>query len=153
MLVVSGVVRQRPAGQENHSMETGDVELELDTVHTVSPAHPNPPFQQSRHLVTREQLRLQHRYLDLRRPDLQYNLAFRSALMMKMREFLISKKFLDIETPTLFRRTPGGAKEFIVPTRVENKYYSLVQSPQQFKQLLMVGGNHQPITFLLYLEY
>ena len=59
---------------------------------------------------------------------------------MKMREFLVSKRFLDIETPTMFRRTPGGAKEFVVPTHIKDKFYSLVQSPQQFKQLLMVGG-------------
>ena len=140
VVVVKGTVRRRPEGQENTNMQTGHIEVELEEVLESNKADPNLPFQQSKHLSTKEQLRLQYRYLDLRRPELQYNLAIRSALTMKMREFLVSKKFLDIETPTLFRRTPGGAKEFVVPTRLENKYYSLVQSPQQFKQLLMVGG-------------
>ena len=140
VLVVAGTVLRRPEGQENTKMETGYIEVELEDVLEANKANPNLPFQQSKHLSAKEQLRLQYRYLDLRRPQLQYNLAIRSALTMKMREFLVSKKFLDIETPTLFRRTPGGAKEFVVPTRLENKYYSLVQSPQQFKQLLMVGG-------------
>jgi len=140
VLVVNGVVIPRPEGQENFQMETGEIEVELESVEEVIKADPNLPFQQSKHLTAKEQLRLQYRYLDLRRPELQYNLAIRSALTMKMREFLTSKKFLDIETPTLFRRTPGGAKEFVVPTRMKNKFYSLVQSPQQFKQLLMVGG-------------
>ena len=140
VLVVAGKVLRRPEGKENTNMETGYIEVELEEVLEANRANPNLPFQQSKHLSANEQLRLQYRYLDLRRPQLQYNLAIRSALTMKMREFLVSKKFLDIETPTLFRRTPGGAKEFVVPTRLENKYYSLVQSPQQFKQLLMVGG-------------
>ena len=140
VLVVRGVVQPRPEGQQNVNMETGYIEVELEAVEEVSKSLPSLPFQQSKHLQTKEPLRLQHRYLDLRRPDLQYNLAIRSALTMKMREFLTGKKFLDIETPTLFRRTPGGAKEFLVPTRTKDRFYSLVQSPQQFKQLLMVGG-------------
>ena len=140
VLVVRGVVQPRPEGQENVNMETGYIEVELEAVEEVSKSLPSLPFQQSKHLQTKEPLRLQYRYLDLRRPDLQYNLAIRSALTMKMREFLTGKKFLDIETPTLFRRTPGGAKEFLVPTRTKDRFYSLVQSPQQFKQLLMVGG-------------
>ena len=140
VLVVRGVVQPRPEGQQNVNMETGYIEVELEAVEEVSKSLPSLPFQQSKHLQTKEPLRLQYRYLDLRRPDLQYNLAIRSALTMKMREFLTGKKFLDIETPTLFRRTPGGAKEFLVPTRTKDRFYSLVQSPQQFKQLLMVGG-------------
>ncbi|KZR96366.1 Aspartyl-tRNA synthetase, partial [Daphnia magna] len=81
-----------------------------------------------------------HRYLQLRHESMQRNIRLRSEIAMKMREFLIrSHGFVDIETPTLFRRTPGGAQEFVVPTRMPGKFYSLVQSPQQFKQLLMVG--------------
>ena len=140
VLVINGTVKRRPEGQTNSKMTTGDIEIELEAVIDISKADPNPPFQQSKHQSVNEHLRLQYRYLDLRRPDLQYNLEVRSALMMRMREFLTSKKFLDIETPTLFRRTPGGAKEFVVPTHTKAKFYSLVQSPQQFKQLLMVGG-------------
>lgn len=140
VLVLNGIVKRRPEGQENLKMESGLIEVELDSVVETSEADPNLPFQQSKHIQAKEALRLQYRYLDLRRPEIQYNLAVRSALTMKMRQFLVEKKFLDIETPTLFRRTPGGAKEFLVPTRISNKFYSLVQSPQQFKQLLMVGG-------------
>jgi len=140
VLVLDGIVKKRPEGQENLKIESGHIEVEIESLVEASGADPNPPFQQSKHLKTREELRLQYRYLDLRRPEIQYNLAIRSALTMKMRQFLVEKKFLDIETPTLFRRTPGGAKEFVVPSRTASKFYSLVQSPQQFKQLLMVGG-------------
>jgi len=140
VLMLKGVVRKRPEGQENSTMSSGQVEVELEALLETSAANPNLPFQQTKHLQPKEQLRLKYRYLDLRRPEIQYNLAIRSALTMKMRQFLVDKKFLDIETPTLFRRTPGGAKEFVVPTRTAKKFYSLVQSPQQFKQLLMVGG-------------
>lgn len=140
VLLINGTVKNRPEGQTNFKMDTGDIEIELEAVIDVSKADPNPPFQQSKHRSVNEHLRLQYRYLDLRRPDLQHNLEVRSDLMMRMREFLTSKRFLDIETPTMFRRTPGGAKEFVVPTHTRDKFYSLVQSPQQFKQLLMVGG-------------
>merc|ERR1719295_40042 len=138
--MLKGVVRKRPEGQENSTMSSGQVEVELEALLETSAANPNLPFQQTKHLQPKEQLRLKYRYLDLRRPEIQYNLAIRSALTMKMRQFLVDKKFLDIETPTLFRRTPGGAKEFVVPTRIKDRFYSLVQSPQQFKQLLMVAG-------------
>jgi len=140
VMILNGTVKRRPEGQENLKMESGHIEVELDSIVETNEADPNLPFQQSQFVQAKEGLRLQYRYLDLRRPELQYNLAVRSALTMKMRQFLVEKKFLDIETPTLFRRTPGGAKEFLVPTRNRDKFYSLVQSPQQFKQLLMVGG-------------
>ncbi|XP_073903532.1 aspartate--tRNA ligase, mitochondrial isoform X3 [Castor canadensis] len=88
-----------------------------------------------------EALRLQYRYLDLRSFQMQYNLRLRSEMVMKIREYLCNLHgFVDVETPTLFKRTPGGAKEFLVPSREPGKFYSLPQSPQQFKQLLMVGG-------------
>ncbi|KAG9461901.1 hypothetical protein GDO78_015442 [Eleutherodactylus coqui] len=84
---------------------------------------------------------MQYRYLDIRSAQLQYNLRLRSRMVMKMREYLCNQHgFVDVETPTLFKRTPGGAKEFLVPTQEPGKFYSLPQSPQQFKQLLMVGG-------------
>ncbi|XP_064004292.1 aspartate--tRNA ligase, mitochondrial isoform X4 [Pogoniulus pusillus] len=88
-----------------------------------------------------EALRMQYRYLDLRSFQLQYNLRLRSRVVMRMREYLCNLHgFVDVETPTLFKRTPGGAKEFLVPSREAGKFYCLPQSPQQFKQLLMVGG-------------
>lgn len=140
VMVVEGIVRKRPEDQFNTNMDTGCVEVELCKIREVSPAMPNLPLQQKKQLFANEPLRLQHRYLDLRRPELQASLALRSDITMKIRQFLVGQGFWDIETPTLFRRTPGGAKEFIVPTRIPNKFYSLVQSPQQFKQLLMIGG-------------
>ena len=140
VLVLKGIVQQRPDGQENRQMETGEVEVELTEVVEAARAQPNLPIQQSKHVAAKEAIRMQYRYLDLRNPQLQRNLILRSEVTMRMRQFLTSKNFLDIETPTLFRRTPGGAKEFVVPTRLKGKFYSLVQSPQQFKQLLMVGG-------------
>jgi len=140
VITVTGTVRRRPEEQVNQKMETGTIEIELHNVVEVSPAKPSLPFQQNIHILPKEDLRLQYRYLDLRRRKLQENLKFRSDLIMKMRQFLIKENFVDVETPTLFRRTPGGAKEFIVPSRIKDRFYSLVQSPQQFKQLLMVGG-------------
>merc|ERR1719510_111424 len=140
VVVVKGIVRRRPDGQENPKMTTGGIEVELLNVVETSPAKSNLPIQQSKHVGAKEALRMQYRYLDLRNPALQRNLMLRSQITMAMRQFLVNKGFLDIETPTLFRRTPGGAKEFVVPTRLQGKFYSLVQSPQQFKQLLMVGG-------------
>merc|ERR1719376_1148154 len=116
------------------------VEEELENVVQISQAEDNLPFPQNKHLLPNEELRMRYRYLDLRRKYLQDTLKFRSDFVMGIRQFLVTNGFLDIETPTLFRRTPGGAKEFLVPTRNKNRFYSLVQSPQQFKQLLMVGG-------------
>jgi len=140
VVTITGNIRARPDGQTNAKMPTGSVEVELADIVEVCPAECALPFQQNEHILPKEELRMQYRYLDLRRPELQRNLKFRSDLLAKMREFLIGHDFLDIETPTLFRRTPGGAKEFLVPSRSKDKFYSLVQSPQQFKQLLMVGG-------------
>ncbi|XP_064310620.1 aspartate--tRNA ligase, mitochondrial isoform X2 [Phalacrocorax carbo] len=99
---------------------------------------PRPPGQEN---PKSEALRMQYRYLDLRSFQLQHNLRLRSQIVMRMREYLCNLHgFVDVETPTLFKRTPGGAKEFVVPSREVGKFYSLPQSPQQFKQLLMVGG-------------
>jgi aspartyl-tRNA synthetase len=140
VVVLRGIVRCRPDEQVNSKMATGSIEVELTRVLEASPAKSSLPIQQSKHVGAKEALRMQYRYLDLRNPVLQRNLMLRSQITMAMRQFLVGKGFLDIETPTLFRRTPGGAKEFVVPTRLKGKFYSLVQSPQQFKQLLMVGG-------------
>jgi len=140
VVALAGTVRRRPQGQENKAMDTGTVEVELEKIEYISPVATNLPFQQIEHLLPKEELRLHYRYLDLRRRTLQENLRYRSELVMKARQFLVEEQFLDIETPTLFRRTPGGAKEFVVPTRIKDRFYSLVQSPQQFKQLLMVAG-------------
>ncbi|XP_054320790.1 aspartate--tRNA ligase, mitochondrial isoform X2 [Pongo pygmaeus] len=137
---VSGTVISRPAGQENPKMPTGEIEIKVKTAELLN-ACKKLPFEIKDFVKKTEALRLQYRYLDLRSFQMQYNLRLRSQMVMKMREYLCNLHgFVDIETPTLFKRTPGGAKEFLVPSREPGKFYSLPQSPQQFKQLLMVGG-------------
>uniref|UniRef100_A0A8C9GX13 Aspartyl-tRNA synthetase 2, mitochondrial n=1 Tax=Piliocolobus tephrosceles TaxID=591936 RepID=A0A8C9GX13_9PRIM len=137
---VSGTVTSRPAGQENPKMPTGKIEIKVKTAELLN-ACKKLPFEIKDFMKKTEALRLQYRYLDLRSFQMQYNLRLRSQMVMKMREYLCNLHgFVDIETPTLFKRTPGGAKEFLVPSREPGKFYSLPQSPQQFKQLLMVGG-------------
>ncbi|XP_027790817.1 aspartate--tRNA ligase, mitochondrial isoform X2 [Marmota flaviventris] len=137
---VSGTVISRPPGQENAKMPTGEIEIKVKTAELLNSCK-KLPFEIKDFVKKTEALRLQYRYLDLRSFQMQYNLRLRSQVVMKMREYLCNLHgFVDIETPTLFKRTPGGAKEFLVPSREPGKFYSLPQSPQQFKQLLMVGG-------------
>ncbi|XP_065575704.1 aspartate--tRNA ligase, mitochondrial-like isoform X2 [Artemia franciscana] len=122
-------------------MQTGCIEVILEDLEVLGPAKKDLKFLPKDTSKASEHLQLQYRYLSLRLPEMQRTLRLRSEVIMKMREYLIKKHgFVDIETPTLFRRTPGGAQEFIVPTRQPGNFYSLVQSPQQFKQLLMIGG-------------
>ncbi|CAH1272575.1 DARS2 [Branchiostoma lanceolatum] len=140
VVCVQGVVQLRPIGEANKTMCTGDVEVAVSKVEMVNKSK-TLPFQIRDFFQVNEHLRLKHRYLDLRGSQLQHNLRLRSQVIMKMREFLINTHgFVDVETPTLFRRTPGGAREFVVPSREKGKFFCLPQSPQQFKQLLMVGG-------------
>uniref|UniRef100_A0A8C4KDZ2 Aspartyl-tRNA synthetase 2, mitochondrial n=1 Tax=Dromaius novaehollandiae TaxID=8790 RepID=A0A8C4KDZ2_DRONO len=137
---VTGVVSLRPPGQENPKMPTGDIEVKVETAEVLNSCK-KLPFEIKDFIKKSEALRMQYRYLDLRSFQLQYNLRLRSQIVMRMREYLCNLHgFVDVETPTLFKRTPGGAKEFLVPSREAGKFYSLPQSPQQFKQLLMVGG-------------
>ncbi|XP_076454490.1 aspartate--tRNA ligase, mitochondrial-like [Babylonia areolata] len=141
VLEVQGTVRLRPEGQENKKMTTGEVEVVVSDLRLLNSCQPQLPFDLKGFHQVKESLRMEHRYLDLRHERLQKNLRTRSKMVMKMREFLANKHdFVEVETPTLFRRTPGGAKEFVVPSHIPGKFYSLPQSPQQFKQLLMVGG-------------
>ena len=134
---VSGKVRQRPAGTNNPKIPTGEVEvmvkeLEVLNVADVLPFPVDDPEAASK---VNEELRLKYRYLDLRRPEMARNLRLRSKVAIAIRSFL------EIETPTLFKSTPEGAREFLVPSRVNpGQFYALPQSPQQFKQILMVGG-------------
>ncbi|XP_032174439.1 aspartate--tRNA ligase, mitochondrial isoform X2 [Mustela erminea] len=137
---VSGTVISRPPGQENPKMPTGEIEIKVKTAELLNSCK-KLPFEIKDFVKKTEALRLQYRYLDLRSFQMQYNLRLRSQMVMKMREYLCNLHgFVDIETPTLFKRTPGGAKEFVIPSREPGKFYCLPQSPQQFKQLLMVGG-------------
>ncbi|XP_053806866.1 aspartate--tRNA ligase, mitochondrial isoform X3 [Vidua chalybeata] len=137
---VTGTVSPRPLGQENPKMPTGDIEVKAETAEILNSCK-KLPFEIKDFIKKSEALRMQYRYLDLRSFRLQSALRLRSRVVMRMREYLCNLHgFVDVETPTLFKRTPGGAKEFLVPSREAGKFYSLPQSPQQFKQLLMVGG-------------
>ncbi|AWP04639.1 putative aspartate--tRNA ligase mitochondrial [Scophthalmus maximus] len=140
VIKVTGTVRRRPAGQENKVMATGEIEVLAENVEVFNVCR-QLPFEIKDFVKKSESLRMQYRYLDLRSTQMQRNLRLRSQLVMKMREYLCNVHgFVDVETPTLFKRTPGGAKEFVVPSREPGRFYSLPQSPQQFKQLLMVAG-------------
>jgi aspartyl-tRNA synthetase len=138
---VEGTVRHRPPGTTNAELATGEIEIAVDAF-TVLNASKVPPF-----YVNEEQpgldesLRLTYRYVDLRRPPLQQRMLLRSRLASATRRQLESVGFVDIETPTLIRSTPEGARDFVVPSRVQpGKFYALPQSPQQLKQLLMIAG-------------
>ncbi|XP_063284227.1 aspartate--tRNA ligase, mitochondrial [Pelobates fuscus] len=140
VVLVKGTVIARPHGQENPKMATGEIEVQASHAQILNPCK-KLPFEIKDVVKKSESLRMQYRYLDLRSSQLQYNLRLRSSMAMRMREYLCNQHgFVDVETPTLFKRTPGGAKEFVVPTQEHGMFYSLPQSPQQFKQLLMVGG-------------
>ena len=143
ILEVRGEVIPRPEGQANRSMDTGDVEVKVTDIKVLNSCVPELPFQVKEATLgkVRESLRIKHRYLEMRLPQMQRALRTRSQFVMAVRNFLAGDNgFVEVETPTLFRRTPGGAREFIVPTHTPGKFYSLPQSPQQYKQLLMVGG-------------
>ncbi|XP_030752359.1 aspartate--tRNA ligase, mitochondrial [Sitophilus oryzae] len=140
ILQVKGKVVPRPLSMINKNQKTGEIEVEVESYVLVNRANNNLPFYIREFQKAKESLRMQYRYLDIRFPEMQRNLRVRSKLLMRMREFLIHNHFVDVETPVLFKATPGGAQEFIVPTRFLGKFYSLTQSPQQFKQMLMAGA-------------
>ncbi|XP_045582892.2 aspartate--tRNA ligase, mitochondrial isoform X1 [Procambarus clarkii] len=138
---VKGIVRRRPKGQENKDMVTGEIEVEASSFEVLSRARQDLPFLIRDFNKANEQLRLKYRYLDLRHSELQRNLRLRSTMAKKMRDYLQDRSgFVEITTPTLSVNTPGGAQEFVVPSRHPGKFYSLVQSPQTYKQLAMIGG-------------
>lgn len=140
VLEVTGKVQARPAGTENPEMPTGDVEISAASV-TVLNESKTPPFEISTHCTASEEVRLKHRYLDLRRPPLQKNLIMRHEVIKIAREFFYDHRFLELETPFLTKSTPEGARDFLVPSRLaQGSFYALPQSPQLFKQLFMVAG-------------
>ena len=140
---VSGTVRRRPEGTTNSKIPTGEVEVmvkELDVLN-ISAVLPFPVDDPETANKVNEELRLQYRYLDIRRPELIRNLRLRSKLAISARKYFDENGFLEVETPTLFKSTPEGAREFLVPSRTNpGQFYALPQSPQQFKQILMVAG-------------
>jgi aspartyl-tRNA synthetase len=137
---VTGQVSRRPEGQENHDLATGEIEVLATAVTILNPAK-TPPFLIDRDDTIEESLRLKYRYLDLRRERLQRNLIIRHKAIKFIRDFLDEQGFLEVETPILFKSTPEGARDYLVPSRVHpGKFYALPQSPQQLKQLLMVAG-------------
>jgi aspartyl-tRNA synthetase len=140
VLAVRGLVRRRPAGMENASLPTGEVEVIASELVVENPAKPLP-FEIRDDLEANEFARLRYRYLDLRRPRLQRNIILRHRAVKLMRDYMDAHSFLEIETPILTKSTPEGARDYLVPSRVHpGKFYALPQSPQQFKQLLMVAG-------------
>ena len=137
---VHGRVQVRPAGNENPDLPTGDIEVEASDVEVLSTAAPLP-FPIDEHTGVGEDTRLRHRYLDLRRTSQANNLRMRSKVNQLARNVLLERDFVEVETPTLTRSTPEGARDFLVPVRLQpGHWYALPQSPQLFKQLLMVAG-------------
>ncbi len=137
---IQGTVQRRPEGQVNANIATGAIEVVVDRFEVLNPAK-LPPFYIQDDINVDETLRLRHRYLDIRRPSLQNNLVMRHRISKKVRDFLDHHGFLEIETPMLTKSTPEGARDYLVPSRVNpGSFYALPQSPQLFKQLLMVAG-------------
>ncbi len=140
VISVSGALRKRPDGTENPNMPTGDIELYANTLEVMNDASVLP-FSIEDAAEASEALRLKHRYLDLRRPELQRNLIIRHKVAKVIRDYLDERGFLEIETPMLTKSTPEGARDYLVPSRLNpGQFYALPQSPQIFKQILMVAG-------------
>ena len=136
---IDGLVRPRPDGSENTSLGSGEIEVLAHTVEILN-ASPTPPFQLDDQNLS-ETVRLENRVLDLRRPQMQHNLKLRYRTAMAARRYLDAQGFIDIETPMLYKSTPEGAREFLVPSRIHHgQFYALPQSPQLFKQMLMMAG-------------
>ena len=140
VLQITGEVQLRPEGMKNTKMPTGEVEVIASEVVVLNPAKALP-FMISSDEEVDENTRLKYRYLDLRRERMRYNLELRHNVVLFMRKYLSERGFLEVETPALFKTTPEGARDYLVPSRVyPGQFYALPQSPQQLKQLLMVGG-------------
>ena len=140
VLQIDGFVRQRPDGSQNPNLPTGDIEVVAQQVRVLNPSK-TPPFLISKDEETDENTRLRYRYLDLRRERMRRNLEMRYRTVKFIRDYLDKRGFIEVETPILFKTTPEGARDYLVPSRVHpGEFYALPQSPQQLKQLLMVAG-------------
>ena len=144
MLAATGVVRPRPQGTANAKLATGEIEVHITGLEVLNPSK-TPPFYLNKeaHLEApvEEPLRLRYRYLDMRRERMRENIMMRHRVVKIMRDYLDARGFMEVETPILFKSSPGGARDFLVPSRVHpGEFYALPQSPQQLKQMLMVAG-------------
>jgi aspartyl-tRNA synthetase len=141
VLQITGTVQKRPAGMENPKMQTGDVEVIAESIQVLNRAKTLPFLVSGENDLPDENTRLKYRYLDLRRERMTRNLILRHKVVKFMRDFLDKQNFIEIETPILFKATPEGARDYLVPSRIyPGQFYALPQSPQQLKQLLMVAG-------------
>jgi aspartyl-tRNA synthetase len=140
VLQIEGTVRRRPEGMENPALASGEIEVEIDSLRVLNPAH-TPPFAINEETAVDETVRLRYRYLDLRRERMRGNLELRHKVVKFIRDYLSERGFLEVETPILFKTTPEGARDYLVPSRLyPGEFYALPQSPQQLKQMLMVAG-------------
>jgi aspartyl-tRNA synthetase len=140
VLKMTGKVRPRPAGTVNPDMATGEIEVLGKTIETLNPSV-TPPFQLDEHSEAGEDIRLKYRYIDLRRPEMQQRLHTRARISSAVRAYLEGEGYWEIETPNLTRATPEGARDYLVPSRTHaGEFFALPQSPQVFKQLLMISG-------------
>ena len=140
VIAVRGTVTRRPADMENPKLQTGEIEVLVQELRILNTSE-TPPFPLDEDIEVSDTLRLQYRYLDLRRPEIAGNLVLRHRALQAVRRYLDDHDFLEIETPMLTRSTPEGARDYLVPSRVNaGKFYALPQSPQLFKQILMVAG-------------
>jgi aspartyl-tRNA synthetase len=140
VVAAKGTLRRRDAGAINPKMPTGEVELVADELLVLNDSRV-PPFSPAEEAIANEEVRLQYRYLDLRRPEMQANFALRHRVALAIRNYLAARGFLEIETPFMTRSTPEGARDYLVPSRVHPAhFYALPQSPQLFKQILMISG-------------
>ncbi len=140
VISVEGKVRKRPAEMVNSKMETGEIEVVAEKLVILNEAE-TPPFPITDKVDASEELRLQYRYLDLRRKEMQQNLLLRHKMYQIVRRYFDSQNFIEVETPILMKSTPEGARDYLVPSRIhKGKFYALPQSPQTYKQLLMVSG-------------
>ena len=145
VITARGLIRLRSAETYNPSVETGEIELAADTLELLSPAQTLPISIDDRSSV-RDELRLKYRFLDLRRPSMLKNLRLRQSISFAAQSYLQSEGFIEVETPMLTKSTPEGARDYLVPSRVHpGSFYALPQSPQLFKQLLMIGGIDSPL--------